>query len=516
MRSPWSVALRLWRWRWLYLAAYAALAASLVVHVAQHYHPDTGFSALILFGDGFEPSRLARLREVPIYTIAGDGYDGQFYAQIAVAGNPFDPELRTAIEWPAYRTPRVVVPLLAHLAGLGNPARVVDAYALFNLFTWLVLAALLARWWFPPRELHDLVRWAGTLFGAGLMASVSRSLVDGPALLLVACGARAVELQRHRLGAALLGVAGLVRGTSVLAASAFVPAAGRPTAATVARAAALAAACAAPVVVWVLIVRAHFGFPDDPSSLALPLSALPGKLRELRDTWRSDGFARAQHELWAILAIATQVGFMLARPRPRQPWWLIGIAFALLAVCLGPPVWEGFPSSSSRVVLPLTLAFNILVPRTRAGLALLLAGNLTVLSATTVFASPTRVPESAAAAGVSVSYSNGWYDRETFDGHRWRWAPGTARLRIRNTGAPDRPVTLQFEIGSVTARTVVIRVGGDERAILVSPEQPARVRLGPIPLGAGTTPVDFATDAPPWPEPGRRKLSYSVRDLSVR
>jgi hypothetical protein len=216
-----------------------------------------------------------------------------------------------------------------------------------------------------------------------------------------------------------------------------------------------------------------------------------------------------------MLAIATQGGFMLARPRPRQPWWLIGIAFALLAICLGPPVWEGFPSSSSRVVLPLTLAFNVLVPRTRAGLALLLAGNLTVLSAATVFASPARVPETVA-AGVSVSYSNGWYDRETADGHRWRWAAGTARLRVRNAGAAGRPSTLELEVGSVTARTVVIRVGGAERAIVVSPEQPARVRLGPIPLAVGTTLVEFATDAPPWPEPGGRKLGYSVRDLSVR
>ena len=35
-------------------------------------------------------------------------------------------------------------------------------------------------------------------------------------------------------------------------------------------------------------------------------------------------------------------------------------------------------------------------------------------------------------------------------------------------------------------------------------------------LQPGTTLVDFATDAPAWPEPGGRKLSYSVRDLSVR
>jgi hypothetical protein len=514
MRSPLPVWRRLWRRR--YIAAYAALAASLVAHVAEFYHPDTGFSALILFGDAFESSRLGRLREVPIYTVAGDGFDGQFYAQIAVAGNPFDPELATAIEWPAYRTARALVPVLAHLAGLGRPARVVDAYALINVFAWLVLAVLLARWWFPPRELHDLVRWAGTLFGAGMMASVSRSLVDGPALLLLACAVRAIERERRLLGAVLLGVAGLARGTSVLAAPALLPTHLPITARAWLRLAALLAICALPVVAWVAILRAHFGYPDDPPNLALPLSALPGKLREIRDAWRSGGFARAQHEIWAVLAIATQVGFMLARPRPRELWWRIGIAFALLAVCLGPTVWEGFPSSPPRVLLPLTLAFNVLVPRTRAGLVLLLAGNLTVLSATTLFQSPSRAPESTLVAGVSVSHSNGWYDRETEAGHRWRWAARSARLRLRNAAASDRLATLEFEIGSVTERTVVIQVGGIERRVAVSARQPTSVRLGPVTLQPGTTLVDFATDAPAWQEPGGRKLSYSVRDLSVR
>jgi hypothetical protein len=117
---------------------------------------------------------------------------------------------------------------------------------------------------------------------------------------------------------------------------------------------------------------------------------------------------------------------------------------------------------------------------------------------------------------VSVSYSNGWYDRETEAGHRWRWAAQSARLRLRNAGASDRLATLEFEIGSVTERTVVIGVGGVERRVAVSARQPASVRLEPVTLRPGTTLVDFATDAPPWPEPGGRKLGYSVRDLSVR
>jgi hypothetical protein len=133
-----------------------------------------------------------------------------------------------------------------------------------------------------------------------------------------------------------------------------------------------------------------------------------------------------------------------------------------------------------------------------------------------LFQWPSRAPESTLVAGVSVSYSNGWYDRETDAGHSWRWAAQSARVRLRNAGASDRLATLEFEIGSVTERTVVIRSGGVERRVAVSGRQPTPVRLGPVTLQPGTTLVDFATDAPAWPEPGGRKLSYSVRDLSVR
>jgi hypothetical protein len=55
-------------------------------------------------------------------------------------------------------------------------------------------------------------------------------------------------------------------------------------------------------------------------------------------------------------------------------------------------------------------------------------------------------------------------------------------VRLRNAGASDRLATLEFEIGSVTERTVVIRSGGVERRVAVSGRQPTPVRLGPVTL----------------------------------
>src|SRR6185503_6691441 len=119
---------RLWRGRTV--VAYVALATSLLAHVRFFYHPDTGFSSLIWFGERFAATRLGSLAEVPVETYAGLGYDGQFYAQIAVAGNPLDPALRAALDTPAYRSRRVLLPLVAHALGAGDPRRVLGVYAL--------------------------------------------------------------------------------------------------------------------------------------------------------------------------------------------------------------------------------------------------------------------------------------------------------------------------------------------------------------------------------------------------
>ena len=43
----------------------------------------------------------------------------------------------------------------------------------------------------------------------------------------------------------------------------------------------------------------------------------------------------------------------------------VGVAYVVLMVVLGPDVWGGYPGAALRVVLPMTIAFNLLLPRTR-------------------------------------------------------------------------------------------------------------------------------------------------------
>jgi hypothetical protein len=513
---------RLWQRRFalVYLACLCAFARQLT----RFGDPHTGYSSLILFGDHFAPQRLRQLADVPLYTYAGQiGYDGQFYAQMAVAGNPFNRELVRALDAPAYRERRILLPLIAHAVGLGRPALIIQLFALANLFCMALLAALLARWWFPPTGVDNLIRWAGILFGAGLVVSATRSLTDGPALLLIALGAR--QLERGRAGAAAiaLGLAGLVRETSVLCAAALWPSArspfGEPTFAARNRAALATIVCIGPVALWTAILFKHYGHLGGLHNVAPPFFALPAKARELADVWRTHGFNPAvRDELLLAATLAVQIGFLIARPQPQQPWWRIGASFAAFAAFLGWPVWEGFPSAAARALLPVSLAFNRLVPRTRRGLLLLVVGNLGLVTVPDLFDSVIPTEQLTFVDGVGARYQGGWLVPEYAGRDTWRWASGTATLALDNPQAGPRLVTLDFQLRSVLPRSVTVSIATDPRntsRLTLLPDQTVPVRLGPFALPPGRTTVVFSTDLPPWVEPGpaHRPLAFSVHRL---
>jgi len=105
-----------------YLPA-TAVVALVLWSVGQFYHPDTGLTSLIQFGDQFEARALPALRAVPHAVREGAGYDGQFYAQLAL-----DPLLRsesidTALDGAAYRGRRILLPSLARAHRRDPPPR---------------------------------------------------------------------------------------------------------------------------------------------------------------------------------------------------------------------------------------------------------------------------------------------------------------------------------------------------------------------------------------------------------
>lgn len=140
--------------------AYLALVFGCAVQVSHYFVPGQGLTYFVAFGSETEPDRLPRVRPLNYY-LAEDspGYDGQYYAQLAMDPLLRDPALPTAIDNLPYRARRILFPAMAFVAGAGRPAGILHAYAALNVVCWPLLALVLLRW-FPPRQWDDFLRWA--------------------------------------------------------------------------------------------------------------------------------------------------------------------------------------------------------------------------------------------------------------------------------------------------------------------------------------------------------------------
>ena len=118
------------------------LVAIFLASVARFYHPGTGFTALIAFPRG-NPSEAPALQAIPHETVPPWGsYDGQFYAQRALDPLLRDPRVDRAMDLAPYRARRILFSWTAYLLGLGRPAWILQAFALQNVASWLLLAFL--------------------------------------------------------------------------------------------------------------------------------------------------------------------------------------------------------------------------------------------------------------------------------------------------------------------------------------------------------------------------------------
>ena len=185
-----------------------------------YYDSRNGFTSLIGFGglysDGVHPA----VRAVPHYAYPqSPGYDGQFYAQLAVDPNPRSPDLARAVDSVPYRAKRMLFSWSAYALGLGRPAWVLQAYAVQNIVAWVLLAWLLGRW-LPPSSLRHWAAWFACLFAFGTIFSVRFSLIEGPSLVLLVLAIAAAEHGRSLPAAAIIGVSGLGRETNLVAAAA--------------------------------------------------------------------------------------------------------------------------------------------------------------------------------------------------------------------------------------------------------------------------------------------------------
>ncbi|HVS54422.1 MAG TPA: hypothetical protein VHD62_18845 [Opitutaceae bacterium] len=495
---------------------FAGVAAVLVFLglVARFWHPVYRFTSLVQFDDSAFAARIPALRDQPVYVYHDTGgYDGLYYAQIAFDPALRDvPSLRPAMDNLSYRARRILPSALAWLFAAGQPAWILHVYALLNVVAWLALATILWQL-LAVADFRSWLAWAGVLFSAGALGSVRLALTDLVALAFLAWALLAAERSRPRSALGGVALAALSRETSLLGAAALLR---RPwfSVANLAR----LVAVVAPLALWLAYIRARVGPADQGwSNLARPLAGLAEKwgASVAAALWHDDAIL-AWTTLLATVALTVQAFFFLRRWRFDDPWWRIGAAYGALLLGLGTAVWEGFPGAATRVLLPLTLAFNVAAVRTRAALLWLVLGNLGVASGLLMLRD---VPEQELAAARDGRFAAiarlgpGWFGVEHHRAHRWTWTNSSAELRFETWPAVACPLTLECGMRSLVPRTITVTQDGRQiwQGRIGEKLTPVTVRFT---AHAGTT-IRFASDTPAVREndlPNARPLVVALYD----
>jgi hypothetical protein len=203
------------RWRrWLGLLVRSAAVAFVVGWALSRWDARTGYTAMPRFGERFAERRIPQLAGHPIAPSAGDGYDGQWYAQLAVNPRVTDSTVIRALDKPAYRARRIAVPLLAHLLGGGAPWRTLQLFVLLHVAAWWALAAVLWRR-LPLGDWRATAAWCGAVLGTGALDSLRMTLTDLPAVLGLVLAILAVEAHRTTLATVAMLLAGFTRELSL-------------------------------------------------------------------------------------------------------------------------------------------------------------------------------------------------------------------------------------------------------------------------------------------------------------
>ncbi len=509
------------RRRWLVI--YCLSAAAFLALVGNFYRPRYGFTTLIEFGDQFNGRSIAALDCFMEQKSAG--YDGQFYAKLALDPlilHPADDKVDNLY----YRGRRIFLSWTAWALGLGRPVWIMRVFALQNVVCWFALAWVLTRW-FPPLDFNNYARWAGILFSFGLMASVRASLTDGPSFLLVALGLAFCEANRRTWAAGMLAVAGLTRETSLLAFAALVDPA-RRSLRDLGRLALLGALSFGPLLGWMIYLKLHLENSASAAgiqNLDVPFAGWAQKWGEIFPLLGKNPWAR--QTFFVLIAMTAQAFFLFARPAFSKPAWRMGVAFAALMFCLGGAVWGGLPPAAARAVLPMLLAFNLLVPRGRWWLALLVAGNLSVavqpLIELRLLGEAGVVNVSDPAPGPdgrewSLAFGPEWYHNEQgiFQTAR-RWSPGTASVAIYNplTNAVQSGLTMELSAKRNDTRAMSVELNGREVWAGTLTEKLSLVRLESVRLEPGENTLVFKTAGVPSAADGGRSLAFCLRNLRV-
>jgi len=270
-----------------------------------------------------------------------------------------------------------------------------------------------------------------------------------------------------------------------------------------------------PLAGWWWYLRSAAGSSSAGSAnFAWPLAGWIGRWSELVQLTRFEANRWLVAGAWLdVIALAVQMIYLLVRPQWRDPWWRLGAFFAVLGLCLGPAVMEGLPGAAARVLLPLTLAFNVVAVR-RTALLWLVLGNLSVFGGVLSLCDPPGEPHLLTARtawsqnDVLLETDARWSVAEWNSKWRWAWCNGKGGVNIRIwPWAPKARVELQLR--GVTPRSLEvwhnqIRVWRGQIG-----DRPQWIRLPELPVERGNLKLELRSEAPPAGE-GEANTARSI------
>jgi hypothetical protein len=517
----------------------AALAFALICCVyAREWSPVTGITRFINLGREFSDRGVAAYRTAPKYMDSFPanryGFDGQWYAQMALDPLLRDPQTRVAIDNPPYRARRILLPWLAWLGGLGRPAWVLNVYAALNPLFWLGFAVMMARL-FRPYGWRGLAGFAAMLLTCGVIESMWGSLTDFPAWVLMTLAV----MVGGTTGAGVLALAFLTREVSALGVVGlfdFQP----PWPAAFRKNLRLGLIVAVPFLLWFAYFtwRLHgMVAPAGGENMDIPLRAIGRKLREVAGAIRHGDIAWLQfyksytlHALFTIVATLTQCAYVLTHRRWENRLWRVAAAFVPAFLCIGSPQWVSH-FTVTRQALPITLGFNLLLAMRpgRRWVIWFVLGNCFVPYGIYRFATydqeTTQAGEffitgSAPGEGApTVRVGAGWADAQRNRRRIWRWAvQPQASLVLGNPTSRPIEVELDFTTMSFQARDLRMRVR--DRVVWsgrLDGRNTEQVHAPRLVLPPGDTTLTIETPQPPavFAADDPRALTFLLAGLQV-
>lgn len=516
-------------------ALYLLAGLWMAVKISDYYVSGYGFTYLIGVGEE-TPLAIdwAEERDVVVYKhFRSPGYDAQYYAQLALDPMLSDPELVDSVDNLSYRARRILFAWSAYLGGFGQPNLILNVFALQNVVCWGVLGILLWRW-FPPVDLDRAFRWFGIMLSIGACFSVFSALVDAPSLLLLALALKWIEQGHKWRATAILALGGLAKETNVLGAAALAPSdwkSGQGWGHAVLR----GAVVAVPVIVWFAILRWRLpeqGQLAGARNFALPFVDWGYRWQELwgaatadKIDWKYLPAAMATH-----LSLTVQAAFLLGWWRWRDAGWRLTVPFAALTLVLGAAVWEGYPGASSRVLLPMLLGFNLLVPKGRRWVALLVLGNLTMwfgptsiepkleeLHSINIVNRSALIP-AGELQELAVEFPRPWHRAESNGDDHWRWSEDDVDIVLNNPYAVPLQIEVRGQWSAHSGRMAYLKQGDQVLWQQQLGKPPADWRVVGVILPPGKSALRIESDTPPSetdPSDSRR-LAVCLRRLSIR